>query len=497
MGAAVEALAFTATLIEASKNLAFIYVTPNEEVPVTLPHCVLSTLNAKHITPEVIEANSSITLDELQSQNNAQQLAIMIVLETTESRLQAIISSNSILNLDALNGHSLQQPRAIKADSKAQLLTSKALETLPAIPDVTGYDTFIDTELLKAETVFMASGKQGSMIALSQTDFATLMGDSQPLELGISIFDLPSLSTCREQDSGDIYNAIRNYTSLQIKKRLHDTLEIPPLSATAQKILNLSADSNADIEDLVAIIELDPSLAAQVVGWAASPYYSAPGKVKSIHDAIVRVLGYDLVLNLALGLAMGQSLKVPSNGACAMSMFWRQSIYCALTMEKLNRITPTSKRGQPGFAYLAGLMNNFGYLIFNHVFPSHFSTLCLYMNANPHINPMYIEQHLLGITSEQMCAQLAEAWHLPSPINNALRFKQDPLYDGVEANYAHLCFLSTRMLAQMGIGNLPPETVPESLYQALDLDPNEADEVMQGLLASHEEIKIMLSSLMA
>jgi len=494
----MEALAFTATLINnIYDNLAALYAASTEEVPVSLPHSVLSTLNVKHITPEIIDPDSSLNLDELQPQNNAQQLAIMIVLETSESRLQAIISSNSILNLDALNGQLQQQPRAIKADSKAQLLRSKALETLPAIPDVTGYDTFVDTELLNAETVFMASGKLGTMIALTQNDFATVTEDSQAIELGISIFDLPCPSSSRKQDNDDIYVAIRNYTSLQIKKRLHDTLEIPPLSATAQKILNLSTDPNADIEDLVAIIELDPSLAAQVVGWAASPYYSAPGKVKSIHDAIVRVLGYELVLNLALGLAMGQSLKVPNNGACSISLFWRQSIYCALTMERLNRITPTSKRGQPGFAYLAGLMNNFGYLIFNHVFPSHFSTLCLYMNANPHINPMYIERHLLGITSEQMCGQLAEAWNLPSPINNALRFQQDPLYDGVEANYAHLCFLSTRMLAQMGIGNLPPETIPESLYQALDLDSSDVDEVMQEILASYEEIEIMLSCLAA
>ncbi|MGB0439456.1 MAG: hypothetical protein ACPGFC_05040, partial [Paracoccaceae bacterium] len=31
----------------------------------------------------------------------------------------------------------------------------------------------------------------------------------------------------------------------------------------------------------------------------------------SIHDAIVRVLGFDMVLNLALGLALGKLGKVP------------------------------------------------------------------------------------------------------------------------------------------------------------------------------------------
>jgi HD-like signal output (HDOD) protein/prolyl-tRNA editing enzyme YbaK/EbsC (Cys-tRNA(Pro) deacylase) len=464
---------------------------------VTLPHCVLNALNSKQVAYQVIEADSADKMAELRSQTGTnEQLALMVVLDTPDSRVQAIVSSNTILNLDALNDHIPERIQSLNPDNKAQLLNGNGLGELPAIPELTNYQTFVDSGLLKAETVLMPSGQQGGLIALSQNDFSTLIEGSQTIKLGISIFDLPSPSS-RKQDSDDIYDAIRNYTSLQIKKRLHETLEIPPLSATAQKILNLSADPNADIEDLVQIIELDPSLAAQVVGWAASPYYSAPGKVKSIHDAIVRVLGYELVLNLALGLAMGQSLRVPENGACAISLFWRQAVYCALTMEKLNRITPASKRGQPGFAYLAGLMNNFGYLIFNHAFPSHFSTLCLYMNANPHINPMHIEQHLLGITSEQMCGQLAEAWNLPIQINNALRFKQHPTFDGPDANYANLCFLSIRLLAQMDVGNLPKDTIPESLYQALELDPEKVEEVMQDLAASQDEIEMMLSSLAA
>jgi len=465
---------------------------------VTLPHCVLNALNSKQAAYQVIEADSADKMAELRSQTGTnEQLALMVVLDTPDSRVQAIVSSNTILNLDALNDHIPERIQSLNPDNKAQLLNGNGLDELPAIPELTNYQTFVDSGLLNAETVLMPSGQQGGLIALSQNDFSTLIEGSQTIKLGISIFDLPSPSNCRKQDSDDIYDAIRNYTSLQIKKRLHETLEIPPLSATAQKILNLSADPNADIEDLVQIIELDPSLAAQVVGWAASPYYSAPGKVKSIHDAIVRVLGYELVLNLALGLAMGQSLRVPENGACAISLFWRQAVYCALTVEKLNRITPASKRGQPGFAYLAGLMNNFGYLIFNHVFPSHFSTLCLYMNANPHINPMHIEQHLLGITSEQMCGQLAEVWNLPTQISTALRFKQDPIFDGPDANYANLCFLSIRLLAQMGVGNLPKETIPESLYQALELDPEKVEEVMQDLAASQDEIEMMLSSLAA
>lgn len=463
-----------------------------------IPRCVLNALNSKQIAHDIAESDTQVKMTALRKRNHDEQLAIMVLLVTTDgSKLQAIISANSLLNLDALNDQAGQHVQALDDESIDTLLAGKGLETLPAIPEITGYTTYVDSRLLEAETFYIESGKKGTLITITNNGFEVLTENCHRLEVGISLFDLPPLPLDRNNDSADIYSAIRNYTSLQIKKRLAETLEIPPLSATAQKILEISADPNAEIEDLVKAIELDPSLAAQVVGWAASPYYSAPGKVKSIQDAIVRVLGYELVLNLALGLAMGQSLKVPKSGTCSITEFWRQAIYCALTMEKLNRIVPGSKRGESGLAYLAGLMNNFGYLILNHVFPSHFTTLCLYKHANRHVNPAFIEQHLLGITGEQMTAQVAEAWSLPLQINNAVRFQQDANYDGPDDVYANLCYISKRLLAGIGIGHLPGENIPAELYKKLELNPADVEEIILNLNESQEEIEMMLSSLAA
>ena len=92
------------------------------------------------------------------------------------------------------------------------------------------------------------------------------------------------------------------FTARRIQQRLEATIEIPPLADTAQKIIKLRVDPNATIDDITGVVETDPALAAQVVSWAASPYYASPGKIRSVEDAIVRVLGFDLVINLALGL---------------------------------------------------------------------------------------------------------------------------------------------------------------------------------------------------
>jgi HD-like signal output (HDOD) protein len=101
---------------------------------------------------------------------------------------------------------------------------------------------------------------------------------------------------------------VQNFTARRIQQRLEATVEIPPLADTAQKIIKLRVDPDATIDDITGVVETDPALAAQVVSWAASPYYGSAGKIRSVEDAIVRVLGFDLVINLALGLALGKTL---------------------------------------------------------------------------------------------------------------------------------------------------------------------------------------------
>ena len=68
-----------------------------------------------------------------------------------------------------------------------------------------------------------------------------------------------------------------------------DNDEVLKASAPAYA-LGLVRGSKLVSADLADVVETDPSLAAQVVSWAASPYYAAPGKIRSVEDAIGRVL---------------------------------------------------------------------------------------------------------------------------------------------------------------------------------------------------------------
>jgi len=88
-----------------------------------------------------------------------------------------------------------------------------------------------------------------------------------------------------------------------IERRIQKVYELPPMPDLGRRILDLQSDSHADARKLAAIVQLDPSLAAQVIRFASSSYYGYTGRITNIQEAIARVLGYDMVFNLSLGLA--------------------------------------------------------------------------------------------------------------------------------------------------------------------------------------------------
>ncbi|MGC3456497.1 HDOD domain-containing protein, partial [Pseudomonas aeruginosa] len=75
----------------------------------------------------------------------------------------------------------------------------------------------------------------------------------------------------RDDDRGEISQAVQAFTGRRIQQRLEQTNEIPPQPQTAQKIIKLRVDPYASVDDNTGLVETDPGLAAQVDSWAASP----------------------------------------------------------------------------------------------------------------------------------------------------------------------------------------------------------------------------------
>src|SRR5690606_28858522 len=218
-----------------------------------------------------------------------------------------------------------------------------------------------------------------------------------------------------------------------------------------------------------------------VMSWASSPYYATPGKVRSIEDAIIRVLGFDLVINLALGLALGKSLQLPQNTAASRN-YWQAAIYAAALIEGLAHRIPRKQQPEIGLAYLAGLLHSFGYALLAHLFPGYFNLVNQYLSVNQHLPSHQVEYFLLGITREQMGAWLMQHWKMPEELTVAIRQQHNPDYQGEHACYAQLTFLANQLLSQQ-------EPFPEQICQRLGLSMDQAQQALDQVMAAEKALR--------
>jgi hypothetical protein len=440
-----------------------------------------------------IQASNSL----YQPQIPAQQLAELIVLQDSLGKVQILIGHQQLLDLSQLCEQMGRNLQGISRNDLQSLLRPLGLDTpeklsIP-LPQLT--ELWVDQQLTAQDCLYFYSGLQNIYIQLSQDALLPLLRHAQLGDFGIDTARL--LQNAKGNDTGDsqISRAVEQFTTLRIRQRLDQTIEIPPLPDTAGKIIRLRVDANASINDLAGVVSTDPSLAAQVVSWASSPFYGAPGGISSVQDAVVRVLGFDLVINLSLGLALGKSLRLPQDGPRGITPYWEKSVYAASLMQLLVKRMGGDHRPSIGLAYLSGLLHNFGYLVLNHIFPPHFSMISRYIEANPHLGHHIIEQQVLGVSREQISAWLMNVWQMPEEVMIALRWQQFQDYDGRHHLYSKLLFVTTQLLNSGGLGCEPAQAISEQTLNALSLSRQQIDDALTYVMTHQQELMSMARSL--
>lgn len=421
-------------------------------------------------------------------QAGRQELLRMVLLSDGQEKLQVICRKADVIDLEQLNEHFDRDFELMKPAEQVLVKDRTGLRELPALPSLTGWPAVVDPRVDALPFVALELEEQRLAMIMPADDFRELTSHAQRRSFTIPEENVSVNLNNPGDDRKQLNSSLRKFTRLRIQQRLEDTLEVPPLSETAERIIQLRVNPNAVMADLVDIVESDPPLAAQVVSWASSSFYAAAGDVRSVYDAISRVLGFDMVMNLAMGLALGRAIKLPKHHPYGYVSYWQQAIWQAHSTGILTSMMPPLERPAFGLAYLGGLLHNFGYLLLAHVFPPHFRLLCRSLEVNPDIDSAVIEQHLLGITREQIAAQLMENWGMPEEVICAIRHQKNPEYQGAHSAYPKLLWLSRQLLVARGIKLGASEAVEQGIYDELGLDRAQVDEKFDELMASEDGI---------
>lgn len=271
---------------------------------------------------------------------------------------------------------------------------------------------------------------------------------------------------------------------------------LPPMPGNALRIMELAADPDAGADKLAAIVELDPLLTMQIIRWASSPFYGNRGKISNVHDAIVRVLGFNFVLDLALGLSVLAPLKCPKDGVIGTRMFWTHALASTRLMKRLADLLPSKEGIQPQELFLAGLLHNIGFPLFGHQFPEEFKHLTSLIEANPSLIIFNMENFALGVNHAEIGTWLINAWSMPGVLGTVVYHHHNPCYRGEHYRLNLLTHLNDYLLGELGIGDGANQECPESVYQELELDQAACREALQQVSEEIEQIKIMADALL-
>jgi HD-like signal output (HDOD) protein/prolyl-tRNA editing enzyme YbaK/EbsC (Cys-tRNA(Pro) deacylase) len=444
-----------------------------------------------------ISASSNGALQSGDKEISFDAIARAIILKDMRGMLMAVLPSSCQLNLGVLNRqlHRRLQPaktadyRGVFADCQPKLL--------PALGEAYGFETIIDDSLLDQDYVYLFTGNPGELVRISGQDFQLLHSNAWYGNTFSNITRQPEAEAGARPASSQESAVTQISTKATMRQRIERLTELPAMPSLSQKILQLNANPYAHAEDLAKLVERDPSLSAQIVRYAQSPFYGYQGKVMSVRQAISRVLGYDMVMNIALGISSTRPFKLPKDGPLGLSHFWRHATYSACISQALCNAVPRAQRPRPGTAYLAGLLHDFGFLVLGHLFPKEFAQLQEAVSQNPQTPVATIEQELLGITHMEVGAWLMEAWNMPEEIIVTQKEHHNHAYSGPYANYVHVINLSDAMLSGYEMSDAVSEELPQEAMTALSLDEEKVQAVLDRTIEEREELDGMARQMVA
>lgn len=417
------------------------------------------------------------------------RLLRVVLLRDVEAVVMAILPSDRILDFSLLCQILGRDLEPLYGDEIVPFFTDCELGTRPPLPELFGMQALVDESLLDPNELYFDSGSCAALVRMTSKDFQVLMGNARwgRFSHGIEVLQLlHGQATLSEH----ISDAADRYTPKRLKKGIEAIKELPALPATAQHILALRDNPAGRVEALNQIVERDPSLAAQVIHWALSPFYSQPdpGRIYSVPYAIDHVLGFDTTMNLVLGAAMGSTFRIPLEGPLGLTALWRHSIYCAVLASELANVLPEDVSPRPEMAYLGGLLHNVGYLLLGYLFPAQFFLLNRFMMANAHLPLQLVERYVLGIEHPFIGAWLMQAWQMPEELTAAVRWHHQEDYSQPYAEYANLVLVANRLLHRLGIGDEDTDHLPTTILSSLGLDEEQALMALERVFQRRAEL---------
>jgi len=350
-------------------------------------------------------------------------------------------------------------------------------ESIVPIPNLYNLKAIVDPAVLKLEELYFASGAKGLWIKSSHKDYIKfLKGRVKVASLGSGTEPLRK----------------------QILDRISKLDKLPPMPGLAAQILKIKNNPYATSAELVAVVEQDPSLAAQLIRYANSAFYGVRTEVVGLERAVVQVLGFDFVLDLAFGLAIGHSLKIEKKGPLGLQAYWRHALATASVVQGLINTIDYSSRPSTSMGYLSSLLHNIGLLLLGHLFPEQHALLNQAIEDNPERNLLELEEEIIGITHTELGERLMKAWDMPCEICDVVANHHDPDYRSDSGSrFANLTYIADQSLQSYYRNSDEAAIIPDAILKFIGINDDDLQAIVHDVMYDKDAIHEMARKMVA
>jgi len=201
--------------------------------------------------------------------------------------------------------------------------------------------------------------------------------------------------------------------------RIHRVLErvadLPAMPELVSEVLRVTDDPDADMQEVCARIERDPSLTAKILRVSNSPYYGMKRSVGSLQLALV-VLGVREIRNIVLGVSLFDSIRDAAAEQCLGEGFWPRSFRTAQICRQLSVRLGYRFEGED---FVCGLLHGLGKMVLCRFLRQDYVNI--YRGAENVLELARAEDGYFGFNHADTAAALANKWNLPQTLCDALQ----------------------------------------------------------------------------
>ena len=205
--------------------------------------------------------------------------------------------------------------------------------------------------------------------------------------------------------------------SREMQIRLKTIHKLPTLPTIAMEVNRLLLDHESPIDQLVTLLEKDPTLVMKILRLVNSSFYGFRSKVNNLRHAVT-LLGYNTIRNAVISITVIDTLNLDKElKGFAVDSFWEHAIRVAVMSRYLSvkiGLLPAED------AFIAGLLHDIGKFVLANYFPQELAkTLTLAKEENQTF--IQAEHSFAAWPHSHIGSYLAQRWMLPDELVQTIK----------------------------------------------------------------------------